>query len=121
MRVEFRGESLDRESRVGRIINHRGGYHEVAPDHGLGSRCENPRVVAICTISVIGTGLVIRWPEPTQITRRPTMKHQDMEFIPCGFPENYTMRSEIVYHVIKAIVAIGLIVVAGLSLIWGLL
>jgi hypothetical protein len=95
MRVELRGESLDRESRVGRIINHRGGYHgnrketrskegykqtqesgtevqeEVAPDHGLGSRCENPRVVAICTISVIGTGLVIRWPEPTQITRRP--------------------------------------------------
>jgi hypothetical protein len=49
------------------------------------------------------------------------MKHQDMEFIPCGFPEDYTMRSEIVYHVIKAIVAIGLIVVAGLSLIWGML
>jgi hypothetical protein len=62
---------------------------------------------------------IILW--PPQPNKEATMKHQDMEFIPCGFPEDYTMRSEIVYHVIKAIVAIGLIVVAGLSLIWGLL
>jgi hypothetical protein len=46
------------------------------------------------------------------------MKHQDMEFIPCGFPEDYTMRSESILNGIKAIVAIGAIVFIAFVLIW---
>jgi hypothetical protein len=47
------------------------------------------------------------------------MKWHTIEFIPNGFPKDYTMRSEYIWHGIKAIVAIGLIVFIGFVMIYG--
>ncbi|MFH1146834.1 MAG: hypothetical protein V1736_03920 [Pseudomonadota bacterium] len=48
------------------------------------------------------------------------MKHQDIEFVPNQFPEGYTMRAEKIRNVLKAIIALGIIVFVAAVLIWGL-
>ena len=42
-----------------------------------------------------------------------------LEMIPCGFTEDYIMRSEQIYWGIKAIGAIACIVFVGVMLLWG--
>ena len=42
-----------------------------------------------------------------------------LEFIPNKFPEDYTMRAEIIREGIKAVIAIGLIMFFMFALLWG--